>query len=138
MTPEVRQKAAFWLMLVFVLGLATGGVFGYSFAHKSYAANRAPYQQMSDAEKRAKKVSEMTEAVGLTQEQAQKVEAIISATQTQIKSVHEKNDADITALRMNAREQMRAFLTPEQLPKFEEFVHKIDVERQKQQAMQGK
>jgi hypothetical protein len=138
MTPEVRQKAVFWLALVFILGVATGGVFGYSFAHSSYAAGKPPYPQMSDADKRAKKVAEMTAEVGLTQEQAQKADAVIAMTQTQIKGVRDKTNADVDALRQEGREKIRAFLTDEQKPKFEEYVKKIDEEHRKQQAMQQK
>jgi hypothetical protein len=137
MSPEVRQKAAFWLALVFILGAATGGVFGYSFAHSSYAANKS-YPQMNDAEKRTKKVAEMTAAVGLTQEQAQKADAIIASTQTQIKGMRDKSNVEVEAVRLAGRDQVRAFLTDEQKPKFEEFVRKIDEERKKQQAMQQK
>ena len=136
MTPEVRQKAAFWLALVFILGLATGGVFGYSVAHSTHAAEQKPYQQLSDSEKRARKVAEMTASVGLTEEQAQKADRVIAATQAQIKQMRDKSNADVEAVRQAARDQMREFLTPEQKPKFEEFVHKIDQERKKQQAMQ--
>jgi len=137
MSPEVRQKAAFWLALVFILGVATGGVFGYSFAHKTFASND-PARQMSDAEKRAKRVAEMSAAVGLTPEQAQKVEAVIATTQEQMKVIRQNTDAEMEASRQSAREQMRAFLTPEQKPKFEEFVRKMDEERKKQQVLQHK
>jgi Spy/CpxP family protein refolding chaperone len=135
MTQEVRKKAAIWLALVFILGIATGGVFGYSFARKSYAAGRpAP---VSDAEHRAKKVAEMTEQVGLTPDQAQKCDAIIAATQAQIRTMRDKNNADVDAARHAAREQMRTVLTPEQMPKFEAYVTRIDAERKKQQEMMG-
>jgi hypothetical protein len=136
MMPETRQKAALWLALVFIVGLATGGVFGYSFAHRSYAAVRVEHQ-MSDAERRAQKVAEMTAAVGLTPEQAQKADAIIADTQSQIKSMRDKTSADVDAVRKAGREHMRSFLTADQAPKFDEFVRKIDEERKKQ-GMQGK
>jgi hypothetical protein len=135
MMPETRKKAALWLALVFVVGLATGGVFGYSFAHKSYAANRVEHP-MNDAERRAQKVAEMTAAVGLTPEQAQKADAIIGDTQSQIKSMRDKTNTDVDAVRKAGREHIRSFLTAEQVPKFEEFVRKIDEERKKQ-GMQG-
>jgi hypothetical protein len=136
MMPETRQKAALWLALVFIVGLATGGVFGYSFAHRSYAAVRVEHQ-ISDAEHRAQKVAEMTAAVGLTPEQAQKADAIIADSQSQIKSLRDKTNADVDAVRKAGREHMRSFLTADQVPKFDEFVRKIDEERKKQ-GMQGK
>ncbi len=137
MNLETRKKAAIWLALVFVLGTATGGVFGYSFARRSYAATKAA--PMTDAERRAKKVAEMTEEIGLTGEQAQKVAGIIDSAQTEIRGIHDQGDAQVDAIRMKAREQMRAFLTPEQKPKFEEYVQRLDAERKKQkEAQMGK
>jgi hypothetical protein len=38
------------------------------------------------------------------------------------------------AVKQKARSEMRTFLTPEQLPKYEAFVKKVDEERKKQQA----
>jgi Spy/CpxP family protein refolding chaperone len=135
MNPEIRKKAAIWLALVFILGTATGGVFGYSLARRSYAATRivAP----SDAERRAKKIAEMTQAIGLTAEQAQKADGIIKNAQSEIRSIHDKSDADVEVMRMKIREQMRSLLTPEQLPKFEQFVQRMDEERKRQKEAQG-
>src|ERR1700688_4959421 len=137
MNPDIRKKAAIWLALVFVLGTATGGVFGYSLARRSYAATRtvAP----SDAERRAKKIAEMTQAIGLTTEQAQKADGIIQGAQAEIREIHTKNDADVDGVRMKARGQMRAFLTQEQMPKFEQYMERLDEERKKQrEAQQGR
>jgi biopolymer transport protein ExbB/TolQ len=134
MNPDIRKKAAIWLALVFVLGTATGGVFGYSLARRSYAATRtvAP----SEAERRAKKVAEMTQTIGLTAEQAQKADGIIQNAQAEIREIHNKNDADVDAVRMNARAQMRTFLTQDQMPKFEQYMQRLDAERKKQKEAQ--
>ena len=132
MNPQTRMQARLWLAIVFVLGAAIGGTFGYSFAHRSYASTTPP--QLSEPERRAKRVQEMTREIGLTPEQGQKMDAIIASAHEEMKKVHEKSDADIDAVRMKARGEMREFLTPEQKPKFEEFVRKLDEARKKQQA----
>jgi len=134
MNPDIRKKAAIWLALVFVLGTATGGVFGYSLARRSYAATRtvAP----SEAERRTKKVAEMTQTIGLTAEQAQKADGIIQNAQAEIREIHNKNDADVDAVRMKARAQMRTFLTQDQMPKFEQYMQRLDAERKKQKEAQ--
>ena len=54
MNPEVRKKAAIWLVLIFVLGAATGGVFGYNLAHRTSASTHAPVQ--NEAARRAKRL----------------------------------------------------------------------------------
>ncbi|HET7108959.1 MAG TPA: hypothetical protein VFI38_19250 [Candidatus Acidoferrum sp.] len=136
MNPDIRKKAAVWLALVFLIGTATGGVFGYNLARRSYAANKTVMP--SEAERRAKKLAEMTQEIGLTPEQAQKAEAIIKEAQTQIRTIHAKNDGEVDEVRMKTRADMRAFLTPEQLPKFEAYVHRMDEERKKQKEAQGK
>jgi hypothetical protein len=134
MNPDIRKKAAIWLALVFVLGSATGGVFGYSLARRSYAATRTVIP--SEAERRAKKIAEMTQTIGLTGDQAQKLDGIIQNAQTEIREIHTKNDADVDAVRAKARGQMRAFLTQDQMPKFEQFMQRLDEERKRQKDAQ--
>jgi hypothetical protein len=136
MNPEIRKKAAIWLALVFVIGTATGGVFGYSLARRSYAATKTVMP--SEAERRAKKLAEMTQTIGLTPEQAQKAEGIIKEAQTEIRGIHEKSDSDVDVVRMKTRGEMRAFLTADQLPKFEQYIQRMDEERKKQKEAQGR
>ena len=136
MNPETRRKAGVWLALVFALGLAIGGVFGYNFAHKSYAAGK-PTATLSEPERRAARVADMTKELGLTPEQSQKLDAVLHEAHEEMKAIHEKSDAEVDAVRQKARSEMRAFLTPEQMPKFEAFVKKVDQERKRQQAQQA-
>jgi len=135
MTGETRRAAGVWLAVVFVMGAAIGGVFGNAFAHKAYAPTNP--MTMSEPERRAKRVADMTQEIGLTPEQAQKVDAMLLKAHTEMKQIHDKSEADIDAVRQNKRAEMRTFLTDEQKPKFEAFIQKIDEERKKQQG-QGK
>lgn len=134
MNPDIRKKAAVWLALVFILGTATGGVFGYSLARRSYAATKSVMP--SEAERRAKKLAEMTQTIGLTSEQAQKADGIIKNAQTAIRGIRDMSDAEVDVVRMRTRQEMRTFLTPEQLPKFEQYVQRMDEERKKQKEAQ--
>jgi Spy/CpxP family protein refolding chaperone len=131
MTGETRRAAGFWLALVFVMGGAIGGVFGYTFAHKSYAATNAP--ALSEPERRAKRVGDMTKEIGLTAEQSQKVDAMLLKAHADIKQIHDKAEGEIDVIRQTKRAEMRTLLTEEQKPKFEAFVQRIDAERKKQQ-----
>jgi hypothetical protein len=137
MNPEIRRKATFWLALVFVLGGAIGAVFGYSFAHRSYAATRPTSPTLSEPERRAKRIADMTKELGLSGEQSVKVDEIIRVTHEQMKAIHEKSDADVDTVRQKARQQIRELLTAEQKPKFEEMVRRMDEERKKAQFQQG-
>ena len=74
MNSETRRKARLWLGLVFILGAAIGAVFGYSFAHRSYASTQVT---LSEPERRARRVAEMTKDVGLTPEQSTQIDQII-------------------------------------------------------------
>ncbi len=136
MSPDTRQKAGVWLAVVFALGLAIGGIFGYNFAHRSYAANK-PAAPLSEPERRAARVAEMTKELGLTAEQAQRMDAVLHTAHDEMKAIRERSDVDADAVRQKARSEMRSFLTAEQMPKFEAFVKKLDEDRKKQQAQQA-
>jgi len=43
-------------------------------------------------------------------------------------------NAEVDAVRKKAREQMRGLLTPEQKPKFEALIQRLDQEKKKQQG----
>jgi Spy/CpxP family protein refolding chaperone len=133
MNGETRRKAWEWLALLFVLGAATGGVFGYSFAHRRHAAANPNAPTLSEPERRAKRVAQMSKEIGLTPEQSQKVDAVIAAAHAEMKAIHDKADADVDGVRLKARAQIREFLTAEQKTKYEEFVRHLDEERKRQQ-----
>jgi len=136
MNPESRQKAGLWLAVVLVLGAAIGGVFGYSFSQRHALAAPPSTPQLSEPERRAKRVSEMTKEMNLTQEQASSFDSIIHHAHDEMKVIRDKSEADVDAVRQQARDQMRQLLTPEQKPKFEEMVQRMDAERKKQQQQQ--
>lgn len=133
MNGETRRKAWEWLALLFVLGAAIGGVFGYSFAHRRHAVTNPYVQALSEPERRAKRVAEMSKEIGLTPEQSQKADAIIAAAHAEMRAIHDKAETDVDAVKQKARAQIREFLTAEQKPKFEEYVRKMDEERKREQ-----
>jgi Spy/CpxP family protein refolding chaperone len=47
------------------------------------------------------------------------------------KTVHDQTDAQIEAIRQKGRNEVRSILTPEQRPKFEEFLKRFDEERKR-------
>jgi flagellar basal body-associated protein FliL len=126
---SAARKAALWVGLVFVLGLALGGVSGYLFAHQKYTVTSAA--PTNDAARRAQKVQELTKLANLTPDQSQQVDGIISEVQGQIKTVRKTSDPQIDEVRQKGRERIRAILTSEQKPKFEEFIRKLDEERKR-------
>jgi len=124
---SATRKAALWVGVVFLLGAALGGMLGYVFAHRVIAAP----PQMTDAEKRVQKVQRLTQELNLSLEQQKQLDAIMTSVQAQYKAIHQSTDPQIDQARQKGREQIRAILTPEQKPKFEEFLKRLDEERKR-------
>jgi len=133
MIQDAQRKARLWLALVFLVGAAIGVVFGYSFGHHTVLAKTTP-PPMSEQERRAKRVQEMTTELGLTPDQSTKMDDIIRRAHGDMKSIRDKAENDVDGVREKARNEMRQFLTADQKPKFEEMVQRLDAERKKQQA----
>ena len=128
----VARRAALWVGLVFLLGAALGGTLGYVFANSHIHA--APPPQLSDTAKRQQKVEELTRELSLTPEQAQQADSIIADIQTQFRAIRAQTDPQVEEARQKGRDRMRAILTPEQKPKFEEVLRRLDEKRKKDAA----
>jgi hypothetical protein len=126
--PTVQQKATLWLAIVFVLGSALGGVFGYYFAHRSYASE---HTVLSAEARRAQRREKLTREVELTPDQQKQVIAILDQSQVEYKAIHEVMDPRIESVRQKTRDQIRGLLSADQKPKFEEFLRQIDEERKR-------
>ena len=122
---SATTKAAFWVGVVFLLGAALGGMLGFVFAHKSFAAGPGapPTHQQ--------KIEHLTEELKLTAAQQKQLDTILTGMEAQYKEIHRQTDPLIDQARQRGRNQIRAILTPEQLPKFEEFLRRIDEERKR-------
>ena len=125
---SATRKAALWVGVVFLLGAALGGMVGYSYEHHLVSAASTP---LPEPERRAHRVEELTQALGLTSAQSQQIDAILLQHHTEVKSIHDQTDAQIDQVRQKGREQIRAILTPEQKPKFEEFLKNLDQQRKR-------
>jgi Spy/CpxP family protein refolding chaperone len=123
-----RRKAAVWVAIVFLLGAALGGMIGYGYAHRSVAAANAP---MPEPVRRAHRVEQMTQELGLTSDQAKQLDGILMQWHTEVKAIHNQADVQFEAERQKGRDKIRAILTPEQKPKFEDFLRKLDEERKR-------
>ena len=125
---SARQRAALWVGAVFLLGAALGGVLGYLFAHRPVSAANPP---LSEPERRARRVTELTKLLSLTPQQSQQMDGILKEVHGEMKAARDQSDAQFDQLRQKGRSEMRAILTPEQMPKFEEFLKRIDEERKR-------
>jgi len=119
-------RAALWVGVVFLLGAALGGVVGYSYEHHLVSAASTP---LPEPVRRAHRVEELRQALSLTSPQSQQVDAILLERHTEVKTIHDQTDAQIDQVRQKGRDQIRAILTPEQKPKFEDFLRELDEKR---------
>ena len=126
--PSATRKAALWVGVVFLLGAALGGVLGYVFAHQSYASMSAP---LSDQARRAHRVQQLTQELTLTDAQKQQLDAIITRVQGEYRTIRKQTDPQMDQARQKGRDEIRAILTPEQKPKFEEVLKRLDEERKR-------
>ena len=124
--PAATRKAALWVGAVFLLGAALGGVLGYLFAHHPVNAANPP---LSEPERRAQRVQQLTKELSLTPQQAQQLDAILLQRHAETKAIHDQTDAQLDVVRQKGRAQVRAILTAGQMPKFEEFLKRMDEER---------
>ena len=122
------RKAALWVGAVFLLGATLGGVLGYLTAHHSASA---AITSLSEPERRARRLEQMTRELSLTSTQSQQLDGILKERHAESKAIHDQTDQQIEQVRKKGRDQVRAILTPEQQPKFEEFLKRLDEERKR-------
>ena len=125
---SATRKAALWVGAVFLLGAALGGVLGYLSAHRIASAANPP---RSEPERRAHRVEQLTRELSLTPAQSQQNDTILMQRHAEAKAIHDQTDAQIEQIHQKGREQIRAILTPEQKPKLEEFLKRLDEERKR-------
>lgn len=137
MAAERSSKVAILLVLaVFILGAAVGGL-GTYLAEARVRAGAASHRQPPDrspqglqTERRAQ-VDRLSKELNLTQDQQAHLDGILSQAQTQYGAIREQSTTQSNQVRKQTREQIRAVLTPDQISKFDDFLHKMDEERKK-------
>jgi Spy/CpxP family protein refolding chaperone len=123
---SATRKAGLWVGAIFLLGAALGGTIGYSYGHHLVSAASTP---LAEPVRRAHRVEQLTQLLNLTSAQSQQVDAILLQRHTEVKTIHDQTDAQIDQVHQKGRDQVRAILTPEQKPKFEEFLKNLDQQR---------
>ena len=125
---SASRKAAVWVATIFLLGVAVGALSGYGYARWSVSAARPP---ASESVRRAQRVEQLTRELSLSAEQATEVDQILTQRHTELKAVRDASDAQIEQIRQKGRDQVRAILTADQKPNFEEFLRKLDEQRKR-------
>jgi hypothetical protein len=121
---KTRREAAGLVFVVFLLGLLVGGVGNHLWGERVWGHQEVPRQGPPP---RAQVVNDLTRELQLTPDQQQKIGAIIDDTRAQMLAEHEK-------LRHEGRARIRAILTADQQPKFDQFLQRINEQRKRDQA----
>lgn len=123
MTRKTASKTGFKNKIVTVLAILLAvTATSYAFAHLKHNAIEHYHGMNGDHGKMLK------EKLGLTDEQAEKVETIMADFKTKMKELHHNSEGDreamhkeMMALKEQMNTEMKAVLTPEQFTKFEEM-----------------
>jgi Spy/CpxP family protein refolding chaperone len=125
-----NRRAYLLVLAVFLLGIGLGAL-GMYVAGASVWGARPEVQSHRD--KRARFVEQLTREVSLTPEQRQQLDAILADMGPKFRALHDQIAPRSEQLRQQGRERIRAILTPEQQPKYEEFLGRLDAERKKRE-----
>jgi Spy/CpxP family protein refolding chaperone len=75
-----------------------------------------------------------TKDLNLTPEQQKQIQAILSDTRSRYAEIHKRDDPEYDKTRQEGRDRIRQVLSPEQGPKFEELLLKMDADRLRRQS----
>ena len=120
----MNRRAVFYLLLVFLLGAAVGGLGAY-LADKWNVFNwhRSGYDRARGA------VETLTQELGLSPDQQAHLQTILAETGQKYRETWECGRRENEEIRQAARQRIREILTEEQKPKFEELLRQIDTRR---------
>jgi len=128
-TSQGNRKAFLLVILVFVLGIALGGVGMYLVTTRVQAA-----RSQSSVLNHANTMALFTRDMNLNPDQQKQIQAILSDTRAHYAELHDKLDPEYERVRQAGRERIRQVLTVEQKPKFEDLLRQMDEERRRRQA----
>jgi hypothetical protein len=129
-----NRKALGLIALVFVLGIALGAV-GHSVADRRVlgARTQSPaFLQPRPNPPRA--MARLTSELKLTSDQQKEISGILANMQHRYDVVHDQMNPEFEKIREEGHDQIRQALTPEQRPKFEDFLNRVAQDRRRRAA----
>jgi len=132
----MRVKAAVLILAVFCLGVILGGLAVHLLGARVAASRAAaPSTAAKDYMPTTKEqvLEQLNTECTLSPEQRTQIKVILDDTIAEYQRVYEPIRPQIEAARQAGRQKMRGVLTPEQLPKFEAYVHRLDEMRKKEE-----
>jgi Spy/CpxP family protein refolding chaperone len=131
---KTRREAALLVLVVFLLGLLVGGVGNHLWGERVWGRQQiGPHQGPPSREEI---VNRLTVELQLTPDQQKQIGPIIDDTRSQVRALYEPVDAEHDKIRQQGRARIRAVLTVEQQPKFDQFLQRMDEQKKKEAAHQ--
>ena len=127
-----NRRALALIALVFALGVALGAVSHSLFDRRVFGARAQVQIQPRPNPPRA--VARLTTELNLTPEQQKQVSDILMDMQRRFDDVHQQINPQVAQIREQGHDQIRQILTPEQRPKFEDFLARLAEERRRRAA----
>lgn len=121
-----RGEAAVLVLVVFLLGALLGGVGNHVWGERVWGK-----QIINSQPTRNEIVGDLTRDLQLTQDQQKQLGSIVDDTRAQWRTLYTTIEPQHEQIRQQSRDRIRAILTPDQKPKFEDFMHRIDEQRKK-------
>jgi hypothetical protein len=139
-TRNSQTKARLIVVSVFIIGFAAG------------ALSLNLYQRLTSSSKKDQPhggtealVGRMTDRVGLSGDQQEQVKKILDEATDKYKEIRKDMDPVVkpfeprfNAVRQESRDRIRALLSPEQLPKYEQMVQEHDKAREQEKERSKK
>jgi Spy/CpxP family protein refolding chaperone len=120
-----NRKALALIVLVLVLGIALGAV-GHSVFDRRVLGART--QTRPDP---PRGVNRLTTELNLTPDQQKQLSAILTDMQHRMDGVRQQMDPQFNQIRDQGHDQIRQILTPDQRPKFEDFLKHLAEDRRR-------
>ncbi|MGB6545835.1 MAG: hypothetical protein WA871_08355 [Candidatus Acidiferrales bacterium] len=130
-TKQANRKAIAWLVVVFVLGIALGVVGTYVVTTRVFARGA---DERTPASQRAHYLDRLDHELNLTADQQKQIDGILAGVQSRYDAIHQSVVPQFDQARQDGRAQIRQLLTPEQQPKFDDFMKRMDEERKAREA----
>jgi Spy/CpxP family protein refolding chaperone len=121
-----RGEAAALVIVVFLLGVLLGGVGNHLLGERVWGE-----QTINTQPTRNEIVGRLTRDLQLTPDQQKQLGAIVDDTRAQWRTLYTTIEPQHEQIRQQSRDRIRAILTPDQKPKFEEFMRRLDEQRKK-------
>jgi hypothetical protein len=122
-----NRKAVALLFLVLALGIALGAV-------GATVVNRHVYAARVRVPNTTRPVTRLTQDLSLSADQVKQVSTILGGMQTKYDEIRQQMSPQFDQVRQQGREQIRELLTPNQRPKFEDFLQRVDEDRKRRAA----